>query len=112
MAAQRPGYVGGNRIGALLAARRAPQALGGTVGTARSPERVADMRAIEAQSTAVRAETKDDKVRSFHCIMIPISPDRAAHLYKACPVPPSEPDPHVTLASWTRGWTTTSCWTW
>lgn len=96
-AAQQPQPAPFNRIGAMMAARRAPQALGGTVDTARSPERVSDMRAIEAQSTAARAETKDDKVRDFHCIMLPVSPDRASHLYKASPVPPTEPEPHVTL---------------
>jgi 2'-5' RNA ligase len=74
-----------------------PQALGGTVGTARSPERVEEMRSIEAQSTAARSETKDDKVRTFHALLMPISPDKATHLYKASPVLPTEEEPHVTL---------------
>lgn len=90
----------GNRFAAMLAARQAPQALGGRVDTARSPERTADLRAVEATATAKRVEVKADQPdgddRKLHCVMLRVAEDKARHLFSSLPIP-ADPDPHLTL---------------
>lgn len=95
-AQQQLGPVGGGAIGASLAMRRPAFA------PLRSPERAANMRAIEAGATEARRELerKEDgapKVANKHyCIMLKVPEKDAQHLWGASPVPPTQ-KPHVTV---------------
>lgn len=90
------GPVGGGAIGASLAMRRP------AFGPVRSPERVDQQRAIEANATAQRRdmERKEDGApavaNKHYCIMLQVPEVDAQHLWAASPVPPTQ-KPHVTV---------------